>query len=251
MKKNKYVFFVVLIIIAILLIYCSPCVDADKFGTAADWISGIGTASAFIWGVLALDKQTNIDRALNIENQRPRFSFEQTDNFQKGDIVLRPNGSDEFTPEGIEKLLKNTSSGFLFRVNNISENMIYSLEIIIRYDNTLDSYKYHGVHKGGTLIIAPSNLIKNWQSLLIKFCSPVNEIGYMYCESGSEAKYYFIKDKNSYVSVYGNDKLVDTTIKKYEDEFSKNKPSLYNFTSKKDVSREAAKTQNTKEGKED
>lgn len=65
----------------------------DYWGTVADWVTGLITIGAFIWSIISISKQTNFQRALNIESQRPRFSYELSAYIRKGDIVLRPTYS--------------------------------------------------------------------------------------------------------------------------------------------------------------
>lgn len=79
----------------------------EELGSWADWASAIGTVGAFIWGIVAITKQTNIQRALNVENKRPRFSFEQTLIIQEGEIVLRPDMGKNTTPDRIKERLNN------------------------------------------------------------------------------------------------------------------------------------------------
>lgn len=105
----------------------------EELGSWADWASAVGTVGAFIWGFIAITKQTSIQRALNVEDKRPRFSFEQTDNIQKDEIVLRSNMKENTTSDGIRKRLRN-NEGLLFRITNISENPVYSIKIIFKYN---------------------------------------------------------------------------------------------------------------------
>lgn len=51
-SKDKYsvwMHYAIAIIIILVMVYCLPCVDPDRFGTAADWGAAIGgTAAVFI-----------------------------------------------------------------------------------------------------------------------------------------------------------------------------------------------------------
>lgn len=175
-------------------------------GSVADWVSSLATAGAFLWGVYAINKQTDIQRALNIENQRLRFSFERSDNIREGDIVLRSNSLEESTSKGIQKRLNKTKR-FLFRLKNISNNQIYSVKIILKHDQQIDRYVYHGLSKGGSVILIPSKFIKKYEEIMIKFGCSANEVGYMQNKINEQTEYYFVKGDNRAFSKYSNDYL--------------------------------------------
>lgn len=194
----------------------------EELGSWADWASAIGTVGAFIWGFIAITKQTSIQRALNVEDKRPRFSFEQTDNIQKDEIVLRSNMKENTTSDGIRKRLRN-NEGLLFRITNISENPVYSIKIIFKYNSEKeDTYELHGLPKEKAIVLIPTKFIKNWQTVFVRFRSSANEVGYMYCKVGGSASYYFVKDKNNEISTYGDDKIVwpnDEIVQIFKDHF--------------------------------
>ena len=48
---------------------------ANDHGDVADWVSGLGTFLAFLAIFWQVNKQTNIQRGLDAEHQRPRFSL--------------------------------------------------------------------------------------------------------------------------------------------------------------------------------
>lgn len=204
-------------------------------------MSGIGTIGAFIWGIIAITKQTNIQRALDIENKRPRFSFERTMNIHKGELVLRPDMEVNTTPEKIKDRLNN-NEGFLFRLTNISENPIYSMKISLNYNfNRENTYAFHGMPKESSIVLVPTKFIKNWQEILVKFRSSAGETGYMYCLAGNSVTYYFVKDKNAAVSIYGNDKLIspnDEIVQVFDEEFEDSKSSSVMFKVNETIKKE-------------
>ncbi len=44
---------------------------SNKYGTLADWMGGLGTIAAFLAVFWQVKKEAEIQRAMNIENQRP------------------------------------------------------------------------------------------------------------------------------------------------------------------------------------
>lgn len=239
----------------------------EELGSWADWASAIGTVGAFIWGIIVITKQTNIQRALNVESKRPRFSFELTDNAQKGEIIMRPYIGLETTIDTIEGRL-NKDEGLLFRLCNISNNQIYSLKIVLYYcydANKVDcinkntknkcektksnktkpdlkswknAYNFHGMFKGQSIVLVPTKFIANWEKIVIRFRSSANEIGYMSCESGKSAHYYFVRDKNTEISTTGDDKMISSNeqpIKGYDPEFVLSQSSKYTYKLDRDI----------------
>lgn len=221
-KVVKYRFFVTaLIVLPLFGALLGTLINSkgEELGSLANWASAIGTVGAFIWGIVAITKQTNIQRALNVESKRPRFSFELTDSVQKGEIIMRPYIAPETTTKAIEKRL-NKDEGLLFRLYNISDNQIYSLKIILYYcydankadyinkntkrneyknkkckakktkSNKIKSwqnaYDFHGMFKGQSIVLIPTNYIAELKKIVIKFRSSANEIGYMSCEPGGK-----------------------------------------------------------------
>lgn len=139
-----------------LAIACIPWkgYDPSYWGTVADWVTGLITLGVFVWSISVIFKQTDIQRALNIKNQRPRFSYERSVKIIKGDAVLRPNYSESTTPERIKKKLKN-KEGYLFRITNISKNPIYSLKVILSHDNGINTYTFHGLSEKSSVVLVP------------------------------------------------------------------------------------------------
>lgn len=82
---------------------------------------------------------------MNIEDKRPRFSFEQTNIILKGDVILLSNKDQSLNI--IKKRLEKNDK--LFRISNISENPIYSMKIILKYNTDgMNKYFIHGLPKG-------------------------------------------------------------------------------------------------------
>lgn len=220
----------------------------EELGSWADWASAVGTVGAFIWGIIVITKQTNIQRAMNIEDKRPRFSFDPTEVILKNDLILLPNRmmTSKILQTGLDE-----NEGVLFKISNITENPIYSLKIILYYDdiNNIEkrkeikdkkngneedikpkkqTYIIYGMPKEKTVVLVPSTFIKKWQKIFIKFHSSANEIGYMRCKSGQSVEYYFVKNKNTAISTTGDDQMIlstDQVVKDFDEEFLGSHPS--------------------------
>lgn len=220
----------------------------EELGSWADWASAIGTVGAFIWGIVVITKQTNIQRAMNIEDKRPRFSFNPTEVILKNDLILLPNRmmTSEILQAGLDE-----NEGVLFRISNITDNPIYSLKIILYYDDITNAQKrqeikneenenekdikpkkqtyiIYGMPKEKTVVLVPEKFIKKWQEIFIKFHSSANEIGYMRCKSGQSVKYYFVKNKNNIISAIGDDQMISSTdqvVKDFDEAFLGSHPS--------------------------
>lgn len=220
----------------------------EELGSCADWASAVGTVGAFIWGIIVITKQTNIQRAMNIEDKRPRFSFDPTEVILKNDLILLPNRmmTSKILQTGLDE-----NEGVLFRISNITENPIYSLKIILYYDDITNvrkrreiknkknedekdikpkkqTYIIYGMPKEKTVVLVPKKLIKKWQEIFIKFHSSANEIGYMRCKSGQSVKYYFVKNKNNAISATGDDQMISSTdqvVKDFDEAFLGSHPS--------------------------
>ena len=211
--------------------------DPNYGGTVADWVTGLITMGAFIWSISVIFKQTEIQRALNIENQRPRFSYERTLIIRKGNVVLRSDNSSDSTPEKIKNKLKK-EEGYLFRINNISKNPIYSLRIILSHDNRIDTYIFHGLAEKSSVVLIFTPYMKKWNSLYIKFRTTANEIGYMYSSPSKKTKYYFVKGQNKVITASGEDKMIFKNAKivqEFNEIFESQKPGTGYFYAEKNI----------------
>lgn len=248
---SKYLYWILGICIPLLtglVIGALTHSTGEELGSWADWASAIGTVGAFIWGIVVITKQANIQRAMSIENKRPRFSFDPTEVILKNDFILLPN---RWIDSKIIQAGLDENEGVLFRISNISANPIYSLKIILYYDDITNAQKrqkikneenedekdikpkkqtyiIYGMPKEKTVVLVPSKFIKKWQEIFIKFHSSANEIGYMRCKSGQSVKYYFVKNKNTAISTTGDDQMIlstDQVVKDFDEEFLGSHPS--------------------------
>lgn len=212
----------------------------EELGSWADWASALGTVDAFIWGIIVITKQTNIQRAMNIENKRPRFSYEKTKIILKGDMILCSNENQSLNI--IKKRLEKNDE--LFRISNVSENPIYSMKIISKYNTSEENeYIFHGLSKGKSVVLIPTNLVKDWQEIFIRFRSSASEVGYMRCQEekkdiNKNTHYYFVKDRNTAVYTYGDDELVspdDKIVQDFDEMFDDKKASGIKFVAFKNI----------------
>ncbi|QNQ83123.1 hypothetical protein FP435_01040 [Lactobacillus sp. PV037] len=207
-------------------------------GSLADWVGVTLTFIVFVWGIYQFRKQTELSRAFEIEKQRPRFFYERTTRISKGDRVLRPNYFEESTPQNIKERLKQKDEYF-FRINNISQNGIYSLKIIFSHDNQVERYRIHGVSKNSAMVLVPKSDFKNWESLFIKFRSSANEIGYMYASEGNTT-YYFVKGRNRMITTSGDDRIIandEKLVQKFDRKFKSGKSSSAYFYAEENMNK--------------
>lgn len=216
----------------------------NKYGTLADWISGVGTICAFLVVFWQIKKEADIQRALEVESHRPRFavSVMLASEITLGNTVFigSREAIDELKKElrGMEGAnefmdLPNPKNTFLNFTNyddrnyavlkNISKNNIYSIAVEIKYlkDKSSESQiiEYSGIRPYENIVLLTDNDLwgeKNkCESIVVKFVSSANETGFFYFES-SRYKYSYVKSKNKSVSAYGMDKMISENSNEYE-----------------------------------
>ena len=90
----------------------------------------MGTHAAFLAVFWQVKKEAEIQRAMNIENQRPRFATRLIDDNNipsKNTIII---GKNDNTSEIVNAKNNNTVMKKLLMLKNISKNNIYSLSLI-------------------------------------------------------------------------------------------------------------------------
>lgn len=214
----------------------------NKYGTLADWISGVGTICAFLVVFWQIKKEADIQRAMEVESHRPRFavSFMLASEITPGNTVFI--GSREAIDKLKEKLREmekaneymdrpNPTNTFLNFTNyyddrnyavlkNISKNNIYSIAVEIKYlkDKSSESQiiEYSGIRPYENIVLLTDNdLWGEKNKIVVKFVSSANEIGFFVFES-SCYKYLYVKSKNKSVSAYGMDKMISENSNEYE-----------------------------------
>lgn len=199
---------------------------SDKYGTLADWISGIGTIAAFSVVIWQQYRQENIGRAFRIEQGRPRFRFLYRGELpDKTNILINTYGSAK-----LYNTVKNYNSA-LPTLENISDNTIYTLSVIIEYRSGVKEYwKANGIHGGDIVAFVPSFLPDDFllglkiTELKARFLTISNEIGfYKYEPLEDKGSYFFIEnEQNSQIRASGLGKMVSKNniqIKKWNQEF--------------------------------
>ena len=203
---------------------------SDKYGTLADWMGGFGTIAAFLAVFWQVKKEAEIQRAMNIENQRPRFATRLIDDNNipsKNTIIL---GKNDNTSEIVNAKNNNTVMKKLLMLKNISKNNIYSITVKTEYlkkngetwENSFENLEYTGVRPYENIVIATDFKFLDekteYRGMVIKFVSSANEIGFMEADkTDSSPKYYYVRLSNHNISANGEDTIIDINSDKYQE----------------------------------
>ena len=115
-----------------------------------------------------------------------------------------------------EKLHDDNHPRYIIRLTNLSDNIVHSLKIILRYNgNRINSYALDGLFPEQSILLVTDEEITNGINpieLWTRFETAANEIGYFHFKAGimNERinKYIFIKGKEP-VTAYGNDEVIN------------------------------------------
>lgn len=208
---------------------------SGKYGDLADWISGLGTLAAFFAVFWQQRKQEEMERAFRIEQSRPRFVTMERGNLPKESNVLLDSNYDNLE-EKVRKDLISLATivdyPHMFKLatfKNISDNTVYSLEIIGSFKNGKKAYwKLQGLDKNGIVVPIPSFLLEevsnfnnqnekvsklNFSKVEMRFITSKNEMGFYEYENENE-KYYFINNlKNSCIQPTHDGEMLDKEAK--------------------------------------
>ena len=203
---------------------------SNKYGTLADWMGGLGTIAAFLAVFWQVKKEAEIQRAMNIENQRPRFATRLIDDNNipsKNTIII---GKNENTSEIVNAKNNNTVMKKLLMLKNISKNNIYSITVKTEYlkkngetwENSFENLEYTGVRPYENIVIATDFKFLDekteYRGMVIKFVSSANEIGFMEADkTDSSPKYYYVRLSNHNISANGEDTIIDINSDKYQE----------------------------------
>ena len=202
----------------------------NKYGTLADWMGGLGTIAAFLAVFWQVKKEAEIQRAMNIENQRPRFATRLIDDNNipsKNTIII---GKNDNTSEIVNAKNNNTVMKKLLMLKNISKNNIYSITVKTEYlkkngetwENSFENLEYTGVRPYENIVIATDFKFLDekteYRGMVIKFVSSANEIGFMEADkTDSSPKYYYVRLSNHNISANGEDTIIDINSDKYQE----------------------------------
>ena len=202
---------------------------SNKYGTLADWMGGLGTIAAFLAVFWQVKKEAEIQRAMNIENQRPRFATRLIDDNNipsKNTIII---GKNDNTSEIVNAKNNNTVMKKLLMLKNISKNNIYSITVKTEYlkkngetwENSFENLEYTGVRPYENIVIATDFKFLDekteYRGMVIKFVSSANEIGFMEADkTDSSPKYYYVRLSNHNISANGEDTIIDINSDKYQ-----------------------------------
>ena len=100
-------------------------------GSVADWVNDLGTIGAFIIIFWQIKKEAEIQRAIKIEEQRPRFAIRvvSDNNFPDANVTFL--GKWDKISEIITNIRNNNVIRNVLILKNISRNDIYSITIIV------------------------------------------------------------------------------------------------------------------------
>lgn len=195
-------------------------------GNVADWAGSIGTIAAFLTVFWQVQKQGNIERAINVENSRPRFSVLFRPKLVENTRVLYWNRTDS----EVQNIIQNPGEYRFITVQNISSNVIYDFSVILKYhtvDNArsrTDYWSTTGVFPKKIVTFIPKFKGENndqqymYDELLIKFTTPTNEVGFFQMVNKNDVKgdlglgdgqYYFVKGTHiKGVEAINKDKMI-------------------------------------------
>lgn len=196
-------------------------------GSVADWVNDLGTIGAFIIIFWQIKKEAEIQRAIKIEEQRPRFAMRvvSDNNFPDANVTFL--GKWDKISEIITNIRNNNVIRNVLILKNISRNDIYSITIRIKYTENNEVTKFEKLGYSG---IGPyENLVllsdfnfndesKIYGGLVVRFITPANEMGFFEADKlDSKPKYYYVETKNKSVSVNDVDEIINKKSAKYKE----------------------------------
>lgn len=212
------------IIGGILFVWCyEKKLPTQGVGSLADWASAILSFVAILVVFWQVNRESKNERAFYIENKRPHFSAERTTIINSNEKILYHNSYGDLRT--LYNELHGNESKYIVRLTNTSDNTVYSLKIIIKYDSDktkgkTNMYAFDNMYPKQAILLVTDQRITNgsFVDLWIRFETTANETGYYHFKvnlTGNLTKYTFIKDKEP-VDVYGDDELVDRDSNKAE-----------------------------------
>lgn len=214
---------------------------SDKYGTLADWMGGLGTIAAFLAVFWQVKKEADVQRAMDIENQRPHFAIHivpDKELLKTGTVFIGCQSNIDALKDKLYGL-KNAEDIFnreFFNLNdwedtrsyyvikNISKNNIYSITVNFMYlkNKSLKSekVKYTGVKPYENIVILTDfyceDTTTQFKEMVVKFTSSASEVGFLRYRPYQD-NYFYIKSKNKSVSTVNEDKIILQNSKEYEE----------------------------------
>ena len=198
---------------------------SGKYGDLADWVSGLGTLAAFFAVFWQQHSQENMERAFRIEQGRPRFMIMYRGELPDKTSIL----FNTFGKEDLYNFIINNNVE-LITLENISNNTIYTLDVIIEYKSGDKQYwTRNGIRSGDIVAFASSFLLeKNLRERSItkikaRFLTISNEIGFYKYEFSNKESYFFVEnEQNSQIRASESGEMVaknDIQVKEWNKEF--------------------------------
>ncbi len=235
---------IALVCIAILLgaiIFDALPYSSEKYGTLADWLGGLGTIAAFLAVFWQVRKEADVQRALDIENQRPRFAVSivlDSEMLSKKAVFIGKQSN----IDNLKKVKSNVTTidsikgREHFVLKNISNNNIYSITVNLKYllknkSIISEKIKYTGIHSYQNIVLLTDSYFGDgstkYVGMIVEFLSSANETGFFthgnpYFEVNNpkygtfKSEYFYIKSKNKSVSASGTDRMISQNSKEYK-----------------------------------
>lgn len=244
-EKIKYIGFGLIgALIGNSMVFVFVSFFSNKYGTLADWISGLGTIAAFLAVFWQVKKEADIQRAMDIENQRPRFAVHivpDKELFEIGTVFVGCQDNIDILKNKLQAL--KSAAAFLDRpftltdwkdaksfyvIKNISKNNIYSITVNFMYlkNKSIKSekIKYTGVRPYENIVILTDfydeDTTIQFKEMVVKFTSSASEVGFLRYRP-YQSDYFYIRSKNKSVSTTNEDKIILQGSKEYKELNSK------------------------------
>lgn len=241
MNKVKYISLGLIgALIGNSILFAFVSFSSDKYGTLADWLSGLGTIAAFLAVFWQVKKEADVQRAMDIENQRPRFAIHIVPNKEllktetvfvgcqsnidalKNELHSLKNAEDFLDRKFDLDDWKDTKSYYV--IKNISKNNIYSITVNFMYlkngSMKSEKVKYTGVKPYENVVILTDfyyeDTTTQFKEMVVKFTSSASEVGFLRYRPYQD-DYFYVKSKNKSVSTVNEDKIILQNSKEYEE----------------------------------
>lgn len=236
-KGKELLYIVVALIIGIVIgtMIVIKSYNYNCLGTVADWMSAIMSFVAILVVFWQVKRESQNEKAFYIENKRPRFSVERTTVINSNEKILYHNSYGNLKTL-YKKLHDEEHPRYIIRLTNISDSIVHSLKIILKYNSEeLNGYAFSGLTSKQSLLLVPDEELSNggFIDLQVEFETAANETGYFCFKvdlAGDFTEYIFVKDEEP-VTVYGKDILVDKNSNETKELEKRFKGKKYSYKS--------------------
>ena len=162
-KGKELLYIVVALIIGIVIgtMIVIKSYNYNCLGTVADWMSAIMSFVAILVVFWQVKRESQNERAFYIENKRPRFSVERTTVINSNEKILYHNSYGNLKTL-YKKLHDEEHPRYIIRLTNISDSIVHSLKIILKYNSEeLNGYAFSGLTSKQSLLLVPDEELSN------------------------------------------------------------------------------------------